>query len=81
MGKKLQLTAYMGATNTTQAKIIHIPAKKPNKKGYRITSVDFDRNRFDLFVATKKLFDSQNKDQPKVLTLPLEINKESLTKE
>ena len=73
---KLQLTAYMYTTENAkpQAKIIHIPAKKPNKKGYRITDVPFDKDMFDLFVATKKLFDNQNKDQPKVLTLPLEIN-------
>jgi len=78
--EKLQLTAYMYATGkeNPQAKIIHIPAKKPNKKGYRITDVPFDVNMFDLFLASKKLFDSQNHDSPKVLTLPLEISKEDL---
>ena len=79
--EKLQLTAYMVATNVYQSRVIHIPAKKPNKKGYRITEVDYSDDRFNLFVATKKLFDSQNKDKPKVLTLPLEVNLESLTKE
>jgi len=74
--EKLQLTAYMYATNIgePQAKIIHIPAKKPNKKGYRTIDVPFDKDMFDLFLASKKLFDSQNKDEPKVLTLPLEVN-------
>ena len=60
--------------------IIHIPAKKPNKKGYKIIEVENTQAMFDLFLATKKVFDSENKDQPKVLTLPLEINKQSLTK-
>lgn len=78
---KLQLTAYMQAVECKQSRIIHIPAKKPNKKGYRITDVDFSQDRFELFIATKRLFDSQNKDKPKVLTLPLEVNLESLTKE
>lgn len=79
--EKLQLTAYMFCLMKGQAKIIHIPAKKPNKKGYRITDVPFDTDMFDLFIATKRLFDNQNKDKPKVLTLPLEVNLESLTKE
>jgi len=75
--QKLQLTAYMAATNTTQARIVHIPAKKPNKKGYKIIEVDYQQELFDLFIASKKLFDSQNKDLPKVLTLPLEFQKEN----
>ena len=70
----LQLTAYMAATNTTLAKIIHIPAKKPNKKGYKIMSMTYLADMLDLFLASKKLFDSQNHDKPKVLTLPLEIS-------
>ena len=78
---KQQVTAYMHTISATKANIVHIPAEKPNKKGYRITEVDYSDDRFNLFVATKKLFDSQNKDKPKVLTLPLEVNLESLTKE
>lgn len=48
---------------------------KPNKNGYRIVEIsekemDF---YFDLFLASKKLFDFYHKDQPKILTLPLEV--------
>ncbi len=78
---KLQLTAYMKTIGARRSRLVHIPAIKPNKKGYRITDVNFNKDMFGLFLATKKLFDSQNKDQPKCLTLPLEVNLESLTKE
>ena len=75
--EQLQLTAYMkAADNTPQARIVHIPAKKPNKKGYRITEVDYSQEMMDLFLASKRLFDFKNKDKPKVLTLPLEFKKE-----
>lgn len=79
--EKQQMTAYMDTIGATKANLIHIPAKKPNKKGYRITEVDYDKDRFDLFLATKRLFDSENKDKPKVITLPMEVSLESLTKE
>ena len=73
--EQLQLTAYLGAMGLkTVANIVHIPAKKPNKKGYKITAVPFSEAKFGLFIASKILFDSQNKDQPKVITLPLEVN-------
>ena len=81
--EKLQMVAYMNAINESggnvkMAKLIHIPAHKPNKKGYRITEVEYSDEMFDLFLATKKIFDLENKDKPKLLTLPLEINKETL---
>lgn len=76
--EKLQMTAYMDTIGCAKAKLIHIPAEKPNKKGYRITEVEYKPELFNLFLATKQVFDSENKDEPKVLTLPLTINKEEL---
>ena len=64
--------------NVRTAKLVHIPAVKPNKKGYRITEVEYSDDLFDLFLSTKKVFDLENKDKPKILTLPLEINKKEL---
>lgn len=72
--EKLQLTAYMKTIGAKKANLVHIPATKPNKKGYRITEIDFDDRMFDLFLSTKKVFDMENSDQPKLLTLPLSIN-------
>ena len=79
--EKRQMTAYMATIGSKKANLIHIPAKKPNKKGYRITGVEFTDNQFKLFLSIKDVFDDENKDKPKVLTLPLEVNLESLTKE
>jgi len=69
-----QQTAYMGAMGVKEARLVHIPAKKPNKKGYFIKKVEFTDKRFKLFLAIKDVFDDENKDEPKVLTLPLEVN-------
>lgn len=74
-----QMTAYMQPLGITKANIIHLPAAKPNKKGYMIKRVDYSEEDFNLFLATKKVFDRRNKDAPKFLTLPLEISKEDLT--
>ena len=78
---KQQQIAYLKPIGGRKANLVHIPAVKPNRKGYRITEVEYTEEKFDLFLATKKVFDSENKDLPKVLTLPLEVNLESLTKE
>jgi len=74
----LQMNAYMQTIRAKQAKIIHIPSKKPNKKGYMIKDVPYTEKRFKLFLSTKDVFDMENTDQPKILTLPLTINKEEL---
>ena len=82
--EKLQMSAYMRAyeemsgIKLKRAYLVHIPQSKPNKKGYRITEVPNSDELFDLFLSTKRVFDMENKDQPKILTLPLEINKEEL---
>lgn len=76
--ESLQINAYMQAIGAKQAKIIHIPAKKPNKKGYKIIDLEYTPELFNLFLSTKKVFDMENTDKPKVLTLPLTINKEEL---
>lgn len=76
--EKLQMTAYMDTIGCANAMLVHLPAQKPNKKGYRITEVKYTPAMFDLFLATKKVFESENKDEPKVLTLPTIINKEEL---
>lgn len=81
--EKLQMMAYMQAINETggnvkTAKLVHIPAKKPNKKGYRVTEIKYSDEMFDLFLSTKKVFDLEHKDRPKILTLPLQINKEDI---
>jgi hypothetical protein len=77
--EKLQMVAYMSAINESGgnvklAKLIHVPATKPNKKGYKIIEVEYSDELFDLFLATKKVFDLENTDKPKLLTLPLLIN-------
>lgn len=78
--EQLQLQAYMSAFEETtgeqvsQANIVWIPAKKPNKKGFRIIPVSNDKDKFDLFLSTKKIFDNENKDKPKFLTYPMQVN-------
>jgi hypothetical protein len=71
------------------AKILWFPDKKeetdeegkvtyhPNKKGYRIIELDAPKldYYFDVFLATKKLFDSENSDTPSFLTLPIKLQK------
>lgn len=76
--EELQMTAYMDTIGCYKANIIHIPATKPNKKGYRIKEVEYSPDKFDLFLATKRVFDMENSDKPKLLSLPLELNKEEL---
>lgn len=75
--EELQMTAYMDTIGCAKALIVHIPATKPNKKGYKIKEVSYEPRMFDLFLSTKKVFDFKNTDKPKLLTLPLEINKET----
>ena len=78
--EKLQMVAYMRAheemtgIRLEKANLVHIPATKPNKKGYRIIEVENTDVMFDLFLSTKKIFDIENTDKPKLLTLPLIIN-------
>lgn len=72
--EKLQMIAYMHMVDVKKAKLIWMPAKKPNKKGYRIIDVDFSEAGMELFLATKKIFDMEHKDKPKVLTLPIETS-------
>jgi len=71
---KRQQIAYLGATKLKSAKLVHIPAKKPNQKGYKITDIEFTEKQFKLFLSIKDVFEDENKDQPKVLSLPLEVN-------
>ena len=80
--EELQLIAYCNPLKILKANIVHVPAIKPNKKGYRIKEIEYSDKMMNLFVVTKQVFDMENKDQPKFLTLPLEISKEDLiTKE
>ena len=72
--EKLQMQAYMKSINATKAILVHIPAIKPNQKGYKLIEVAFNEAQFDLFLATKRVFDMENTDQPKILTLPLSLN-------
>jgi hypothetical protein len=76
--EKLQMQAYMKSVNASKAFLLHIPAVKPNQKGYKIIEVEFNQDQFDLFLATKKVFDMENTDKPKVLTLPLSLNIEDI---
>ena len=75
---KQQLVAYMNPLGIKKGNLVLIPQDYINKKGYRITPVEYTDEKFDLFVATKKVFDSENTDAPKVLTLPLEYKKGEL---
>lgn len=74
----LQMQAYMKSINATKSILVHLPATKPNKKGYKLVDVNYEPAMFDLFLATKKVFDLENTDAPKVLTLPLTFNLEDL---
>jgi len=76
--EQLQLTAYMQTLGIKRGMLIHLPAVKPNKKGYRITEVEYKQENFDLFLATKKVFEMENTDPPKVLSLPLTISKQDI---
>lgn len=73
---KQQLIAYMNPLRIKKGNLVLIPQDYINKKGYRITPVEYTEDKFDLFIATKKVFDSENKDKPKFLTLPLVYKKE-----
>ena len=68
---KQQQIAYMNPLGIKKANLVLIPSNYINKKGYRITTVDYSDEAFELFLATKRVFDSENKDEPKVLSLPL----------
>lgn len=72
--EELQMTAYMQTLGIQKGILVHIPAKKPNKKGYKLVEVPYNSYKFELFLATKKIFDMENTDKPKVLTLPLKLN-------
>lgn len=78
--ERLQQVAYMRAyeemtgIHLESAFLVHIPLIKPNKKGYKVIEVSNSDELFELFLSTKKVFDMQNQDKPKFLTLPLEIN-------
>lgn len=72
---KQQQIAYMQPLGVLRGYLGWFPAKKPNKKGYRLIEVKYTEEKYDLFLATKRLFDSENKDQPKFLTLPLTYSK------
>lgn len=50
------------------------------KQGEHGKEIEYSDNKFNLFIATKKVFDMENNDPPKFLTLPLEISQEELTK-
>lgn len=73
---KQQMIAYMNPLGIKKANLAWFPSSKPNKKGYRIIPIDYTEEQFELFIATKKVFDSENTDPPKVLTLPLTYTKE-----
>lgn len=74
----------------TSARILWFPDKKqeidengkvsykPNKKGYRIVTINKEEidHYFDLFLATKKLYEHFRKEKPSFLTLPLSIQKD-----
>jgi len=72
--EKHQMVAYMNTINCNKAYLVHIPSKKPNKKGYRPIEVNYTDELFQLFLSIKKVFDSENKDLPKILTLPLSVS-------
>lgn len=73
---KQQLIAYMNPLGIKKGNLVLIPREYINKKGYRITPVEYTKEEYDLFLATKKVFDANNKDKPKILTLPLTYKKE-----
>ena len=82
----LQMSAYakaveeMFGTPVKRAIIVHLPFEKPNKKGYRLHEIKEDEIDlyFDKFLAAKKLHDWKNKEKPKFLSYPLELDLEQI---
>ena len=75
--EKLQMIAYMHMVKAKKAKLIWLPSKHVNNNGYRIIDVEYTKEGMDLFLATKKIFDMENTDKPKILTLPIETSLET----
>lgn len=75
-----QMVAYMNSlTEGTgqeikKANLVWMPTKYINQKGYRIIEVKNSQEDFELFLATKRLFDRDNKDKAKFLSYPTSIS-------
>jgi hypothetical protein len=84
----LQMSAYakaieeMFGTPVQKAIIVHIPFEKPNKKGYRLHEIGKEEIElyFKKFLSAKELHDWKNKEKPRFLSYPLELNLEEITK-
>lgn len=84
----LQMSAYakaieeMFGTPVKKAILVHLPFEKPNKKGYRLHEIGQEEINlyFDKFLAAKKLSDWRNKERPRLLSYPLELNLEEIKK-
>ncbi len=78
----LQMSAYakaveeMFGTPIKKAILVHLPFEKPNKKGYRLYEINQEEIElyFDKFLSAKKLHDWKNKEKPKFLSYPLELD-------
>ncbi len=82
----LQMSAYakaieeMFGTPVKKAILVHLPFEKPNKKGYRVYEIGQEEIElyFDKFLSAKKLYDWKNKEKPKFLSYPLELDLKSI---
>lgn len=63
------------------ANIVHIPAEKPNKKGYRVKTLSREeiQANYEVFVKLKETYDIfHSKDKPKYLSYPTQVTLEQL---
>ena len=78
---EIQISAYAKSvakqlkTDVSKGNIIHVPQKKPNKKGYRVYEVTDIETNFDDFLHTQELYFRKHKNEkPKYKQLPAEVN-------
>jgi len=84
----IQLSAYTKSVERQfkieiyKALIVWIPAKRPNKKGYRVIDVENINDNFEDFLHTQALyFRTHKNEKPKYKTLPTTINLKELENE
>jgi len=76
----LQVSAYMKALeemfkeDVYAGYLVSIPLEKPNKAGYRVKEIENTGVYFDHFLSAKALHDAFNKEKPKFLSYPMEMN-------
>lgn len=63
------------------ANIVHIPAEKPNKKGYRVKTISREeiQTNYEIFLKLKSVYDIfHSGDKPKYLSYPTQVTLEEI---